>query len=99
MRPRTWEQVADLVFHPIEQKFLLELNGLERVRRGYDLWVLKEAALKALGSRQTPSMCQLAFSLEPGPSLLTGFDSIGEGFNFHLTHCDDQYALAAAWLR
>lgn len=99
MKPRNWEQVADLVFHPIEQRFLLELSDPERLWRGYDLWVLKEATLKALGCGNTLSMCQFAFSLEPGPSLLAGFDSIGEGFNFHLIRCEDQFALAAAWQR
>jgi len=61
-KPRDWGRLEDEVFSPDEQADLRSMPEAKRFRRAYELWSLKEAYLKAIGSGITDSMAELNFS-------------------------------------
>jgi 4'-phosphopantetheinyl transferase len=55
--------IAARFFAPAEAAHLARLNAAAQRDRFFDLWTLKEALVKALGSKMAPSMRAFAFSV------------------------------------
>ncbi|MGH8618533.1 MAG: 4'-phosphopantetheinyl transferase family protein [Burkholderiales bacterium] len=64
MQARDWAAVADSLFAASERAWLLNAGGEERCRRGYRLWTLKEAFLKANGAAAGFPLTELVFDTD-----------------------------------
>ena len=58
--------IAARFFAPAETAHLLQLDEEARRHRFFDLWTLKEALVKALGTGMAMSLDSLAFTVDPG---------------------------------
>ncbi|HKB13827.1 MAG TPA: 4'-phosphopantetheinyl transferase superfamily protein [Vicinamibacterales bacterium] len=63
-RPVDTARIADRFFSRQETLALDALDGAAKVDRFFDLWLLKEALVKALGRRMATSMRELAFVVD-----------------------------------
>ncbi len=86
-------------FAPAERILLEASQGEERQRRFFQLWTLKEATLKALGTGLTLSLGACAFQLEPSPPRVVfggGLQESADGWCFQLRSPDSHHLVAVA---
>ena len=88
--------IAARFFAPAEAAQLLELDGDARRDRFFDLWVLKEALVKALGRGMAVSLSTLAFTVGPGGIRLAAPDVHAHAWQFALFAPSPRHRLAVA---
>ena len=89
--------IAARFFAPAEAARLLELDGDARRDRFFDLWVLKEALVKALGRGMAVSLTTLAFTVGPGGDIRLDAPDVDAGaWQFALFAPSPRHRLAVA---
>jgi 4'-phosphopantetheinyl transferase len=89
--------IAARFFAPAEAVQLLTLDGEARQDRFFDLWVLKEALVKALGRGMAVSLSTLAFTVGAGGDIrLDAPDLDADAWQFALFAPSPRHRLAVA---
>ena len=90
--------IAARFFAPAEAAHLERLDGDARRSRFFDLWTLKEALVKALGTGLATSLASLAFTLDAagGISFDAPSELAGHAWQFGLSSPGPGYRLAVA---
>ena len=90
--------IAARFFAPAEAAHLERLDGEARRSRFFDLWTLKEALVKALGTGLAASLASLAFTVDAGGGI--SFDAPSElaahAWQFGLSSPGPRHRLAVA---
>ena len=98
-----YERLASRFFAPPEIAALASLDDRMRCERFFDLWTLKEAAVKALGRTLLPLLPSIAFEIreQPGGAAICGrgplfADRARWTFALHTLETDYRLAVAAS---
>jgi 4'-phosphopantetheinyl transferase len=90
--------IAARFFAPAETTRLMQLDGDARRAYFFDLWTLKEALVKALGTGMAASLSALAFAIGPGGRVTLDAPALGEtnAWQFGLFAPSPRHRLAVA---
>lgn len=97
IRPKNWHAYGANVFHPVEEKWVLSVEGTARDLRGMVCWCRKEALIKAVGLDIAMPLDEIGFS--PEGDLIALPTALGplSGWNVFMNIVFNQVVVAAAF--